>query len=129
MEESNLDKQGKNKDEKKPERDEKGRLLPGNTANLNGRPKGVTLKTRLREMLSEIPKDRQETYLELMLRDILEDAVFKKSEAMRRLVFNYIEGLPRQTIGLGLEEPIEEVNIKIIRSKDDIKLGRDSGVR
>ena len=28
----------------KPLRDEKGRLLPGNTANPNGRPKGKTLK-------------------------------------------------------------------------------------
>ena len=35
-----LDKQAENK----PKRDKKGRLLPGNTANPNGRPRGKTLK-------------------------------------------------------------------------------------
>ena len=38
-----------NQAQNKPERDEKGRLLPGNTANPEGRPKGKTLKEFARE--------------------------------------------------------------------------------
>lgn len=45
--------------ENKPLRDENGRLLPGNTANPNGRPKGKTIKERIREWLEEHPNDMQ----------------------------------------------------------------------
>lgn len=51
----NLEKQ----EENKPERDEKGRLLPGNTANPHGRPKGKTIKERVLDWLENNPEDME----------------------------------------------------------------------
>lgn len=56
MEENeNLEKQEKNK----PLRDEKGRLLPGYTANPNGRPKGQTLKEYWRERFKNMTDEEK----------------------------------------------------------------------
>jgi hypothetical protein len=43
--------------ENKPQRDELGRLLPGSTANPNGRPKQKTIRERIRERLDEHPEE------------------------------------------------------------------------
>src|SRR3990167_9988886 len=55
----NLDKQVK----KKPQRDELGRLLPGYTANPNGRPKGKSLKEYDREKFAGMTDEEKEEYL------------------------------------------------------------------
>jgi len=47
----------------KPQRDAKGRLLPGNTANPNGRPKGKTLKEWVREQLQNMPEEERIEFL------------------------------------------------------------------
>jgi len=46
----------------KPQRDAKGRLLPGNTANPNGRPKGKTLKEWVREQLQNMPEEERKPF-------------------------------------------------------------------
>lgn len=57
--ENNLDKQEVNK----PLRDEKGRILPGSSGNLNGRPKGKTLKEWLKDKLQLMTEDEREAFL------------------------------------------------------------------
>lgn len=55
--------------ENKPLRDEKGRLLPGNTANLNGRPviteEQIIIKKAIKEYISEYEESLSETLPEL----------------------------------------------------------------
>ena len=83
-------------EDNKPKRDEKGRLLPGNTANPNGRPKGKTIKERVREWLEEHPEDMQA---------FVEHFVTKN----RELGWQMLEGRPQQDIvsdGKALPAPI-----------------------
>lgn len=47
----------------KPLRDEKGRLLPGNTANPNGRPKGQTLKEYQAEQFRQMSPEEKAEWL------------------------------------------------------------------
>lgn len=54
-----LDKQ----EENKPLRDEKGRLLPGNTANPNGRPKGKSLKEYMAEKFRNMSDEEKELWI------------------------------------------------------------------
>ncbi len=51
-------------EENKPLRDEKGRLLPGNTANPNGRPKGKSLKEYQAEKFRMMSDEDKELFLE-----------------------------------------------------------------
>ena len=55
----------------KPERDEKGRLLPGNTANPNGRPKGKTMKEFAREFLMSMGDEEKVEWLKSLGKDIV----------------------------------------------------------
>lgn len=70
-------------DENKPKRDEKGRLLPGNTANPHGRPKGKTIKERVLDWLEDHPDD-MEAFVEHFV---------KKN---RDLAWQMLEGRPSQ---------------------------------
>lgn len=72
--EENLDKQEINK----PLRDEKGRLLPGNTANPNGRPKGKTLKEYQAEQFRNMSDEEKADWL----KDVGKDIRWKMSEGM-----------------------------------------------
>lgn len=66
----------------KPLRDEKGQLLPGNTANPNGRPKGKTLKEFARDLLMTMNEEEKVEYLKTLPKDI---------------VWKMAEGNPHQT--------------------------------
>lgn len=52
-----------NQEKNKPARDEKGRLLPGNTANPKGRPVGKTLKEYSAQKFREMTDDEKEEWL------------------------------------------------------------------
>lgn len=75
----------------KPERDNLGRLLPGNTANPNGRPRGKTIKERVREWLEEHPDD-MDAFV----------AYFVKTN--KELAWQMLEGRPYQDILSGGEK-------------------------
>jgi len=91
----------------KPQRDEKGRLLPGNTANPNGRP-AFSLTSILKEELQNIPEGEKVSRAISVMRKILKQAEDGDATS-QKLVMNYIEGMPRQNIGLdgGDGSPIE----------------------
>ena len=52
-----------NQKDNKPKRNSKGQLLPGNTANPNGRPKGQSLKEYEREKFSKMTEEQKEVFL------------------------------------------------------------------
>lgn len=62
--------------ENKPQRDELGRLLPGNTANPNGRPKGTTLKEYQAEKFRSMSNEEKDQWLA----DIAKEVRWRMSE-------------------------------------------------
>ena len=88
--------------ENKPARDKLGRLLPGSTANLEGRPKGsgLNLTSLLKEKLEEIPEGSKESYKELFLKTLLHKALVEKDLQSLKLIINYTDGLPMQSLDL-----------------------------
>lgn len=89
------------------------RFKVGEVNNPAGRPKGsgvgVNLTTILKKRLLEVPKDHVKTYAELFIDSILYQAFVLNDQKAMRLIFNYVDGLPRQTIGLdgGEGQPIK----------------------
>jgi len=76
-------------------RDEHGRLLPGHTANPNGRPKkGYSITETFREMFEKDPKKKAE----------LASTIFAKAMqgdiAAMKLLWNYMDGMPMQGVEL-----------------------------
>ncbi len=96
----------KEQENNKPERDEKGRLLPGNTANPHGRPKGKTIKERVLEWLEENPDDMQSFVNHFV----------KKN---RELTWQMLEGRPSQDLTTGGKElPQPILNVRREEDKD-----------
>lgn len=92
---------------KVPARDAHGRLLPGGTSNPRGRPKGaISLVHYLREELEREVKDKDSEGNEekvarglRLMRKILTKAEQGDPHTLK-LVMNYIEGLPKQSVDL-----------------------------
>lgn len=109
--------------ENKPARDERGRLLPGNTANPNGRPPGsFSLTAMLKELLQEVPEGQKLTYAQAFIKKMLHKAINEGDEQTQKLIMNYIEGLPRQPIDLGVDkESLSELTqfFKILAERKD----------
>ena len=93
------------KAEKEVLRDEKGRIQAG-SAPLNpaGKPKGSKhLTTLLFNALLERAKNEdvtlsKNTYSDLLIKRILNDAIIKGNSSMIHLIVNYIDGMPEQGI-------------------------------
>ena len=66
------DKQEKNK----PMRNEKGQILPGFSGNLNGRPRGKTLKEYQAEKFREMTDEQREEFL----KDIAKELQWRMAE-------------------------------------------------
>lgn len=79
-------------------RDAKGRWLPGEPPNPNGRPKGsgLTLTPLLKAKLEEVPEGKKETYKELFIKTLLHKALVERDEKSLKLIINYVDGLPKQ---------------------------------
>jgi len=78
------------------QRDEKGLFKKGFSANPSGRPKGsFSLVEMIRNKLQEVPEDDQRSYAEMLINQIVESAL-KGNKDDKRLIMNYIEGMPQQ---------------------------------
>lgn len=93
MDEDSQDLTGGNK----PERDERGRLLPGNTANPAGRPKGsISITSAIKRKLEECPEGNKKTYLELLVERVMKKAIIDQDVPMLRTLWQYVDGMPTQ---------------------------------
>ena len=120
-----LDETGENK----PKRDEKGRLLPGNTANPKGRPVGsLSITAEIKKRLQECPEGKEKTYLEFLVNKILQQAVLEGNEQMIKQIWAYIDGQPKQAVELAgqinissilddLENDRQETSTKILEDE------------
>jgi len=91
-----------------------GRFIEGNPG--GGRPPGsVSLITLLKQKLEECPEGfDKRTYGHLIVDRVLADAIKNGDQAMMRLVWQYIEGMPRQ----GLDHTgIPGTNVYVAPSK------------
>ena len=94
----------------RPQRDEKGRLLPGNTANPNGRPKGISITELVRQELEKVPEGENKiTYAQAFVKKVLHKAIIEGDTIMIKAIWNYIDGMPKQGI-----EVTGEITKKII---------------
>jgi len=106
-------------------RDEKGLFIPGTaTPNPAGRPKGsLSIVSALREKLKEKSKymknGEQLSYLEAFLEKMLKIALDKEDVAMIRDVVNRIDGLPKQDIGLTVDDKREDNPISDLLNKQN----------
>ena len=95
----------------------------GKSGNPKGRPVGsLSITTEIKRALERIPKDQREnkrTYLELLIMKILDKAIKDGDNQMMRAIWNYVDGMPRQSIGLEGNVGALPFMIKII--KDDFK--------
>lgn len=116
------------KSSQKVERDEKGRILPGQPSlNPAGRPKGtISLTAIIKQRLLELSPDQKRTALEWLADNIIQDAL-ENNNKMRQLIWNYLDGMPKQTFGF--DEPITGVKIEITENKNGDKSQSDKGVQ
>jgi len=77
---------------------------PNNNANPKGRPVGAKgLTTQVREALLAIADGKSESYQELLVRKILKKAIVDGNEKMIQLVWNYLEGKPKELIDMNMD--------------------------
>ena len=86
----------------KPKRDDKGRLLPGHTANPNGRPKGSVsvvsaIKRKLEEEYPEASNEQKRTYLDKIVAAYFEEIIEGKDKTLLKDVIDRVDGKPIQT--------------------------------
>ena len=102
-------------------RDDKGRFKEGQSGNPAGKPKGsLSLTAMIKKKLESMSPDEKRTALEMLAENIIQDAL-ESNNKMRQLIWNYLDGMPKQTISHGLEEELEGIEVKIIRKKDEVK--------
>jgi hypothetical protein len=99
----------------KQERNEKGQLLPGSTANPNGRPpKGYSITEMMREMLANKPEVKEAIGAMIAAKAMEGDQVAIKT------LWQYMDGMPSQ--GLELSGPnggVIDTNLSITFVKPD----------
>jgi hypothetical protein len=108
--------------ENKPKRDEKGRLLPGNTANPAGRPEGsISVVSAIKKKLQECPEGKQKTYLHYLVEKIMKKAVIDDDVSMIKDIIDRVDGKPQQRTDLttgGKELPQPLLNLNAIRTNN-----------
>jgi len=91
------------------ERNEKGQLLPGSILNPAGKPKGLrSFTTKVRDALEKIAEGKDYTYEEAFIKAILKKGIIDQDPQIIRLIWNYLDGLPRMPIDFNDETPRTE---------------------
>lgn len=79
--------------------------------NTTGKNKGsLSLKTRLREALNDIQKGTGKNYAELFIEAMMQSGI-KEDGQSRRLILQYLEGMPKETkdVNVSLPKPMLDI--------------------
>ncbi len=108
-----------NTSDKQLETDDKypNRWKPGQSGNLNGRPKGLSITEMVREALEEVEPQSGQKWKDLVIKRILVKAVSEGDANIIKAMWNYIDGMPLQktdltTLGEKLEAPHITIDTK-----------------
>lgn len=104
------------------DRDEKGRFLDGHPK-MGGIEKGwKSPKKRLAEMWKEIPPNQRMSRGDALLLKVWNMAIVEGNEAMIRIIFGYLEGLPRQPIKFEevMEQAPKEMDEKMKKNLENV---------
>lgn len=86
---------------------------PGQSGNPKGRPKGsISLTSQIKKLLEKIVKTQDGTEkqrLEILAGNIISKAINEGNEAMIKLIWNYVDGMPTHSIKREGSRPIIKV--------------------
>lgn len=86
-------------------RDEKGHFLPGHKGIPgSGRPKEISITEIIKKELQRIPDGEKMSYAQAFVRQILKKAIIDGDNATQKLLWNYIDGMPKQNFGLEIDK-------------------------
>ena len=96
---------------------------PGQSGNPKGRPVGArSLKGLLKESLVKIGDGNAEPYDVLLVKRVMKMAIADGNEAMIKLVWSYMEGMPKQTSDVDITsngEQIKSLSSEVIEMAED----------
>jgi len=98
------------------------RFKKGQSGNPSGRPKdSFSLITLLKQELQKCPEgENKKTYAKIMVKKMIDEAMRKGDDQKLKLIFNYCEGLPKQTVDHTSQgEKIENKTLIQINSMDE----------
>ncbi len=85
---------------------------PGQSGNPNGRPRGsISITSVIKKKLEELKPDEKKTYLEDFIEYVIRN--YKYDSSLLKLIWNYVDGMPKQNLKIGLDELVGEVKITI----------------
>lgn len=91
----------------------------GQSGNPKGKPKGtISITQEIKKKLLTCPKGKEKNYLEYMVDMILQKAIIEGDETMLKLIWNYTDGMPKQTIGGDGDNPIKIEFVEIKRNAE-----------
>jgi hypothetical protein len=78
-------------------------FMPGVSGNPKGRPKGTVsiteaIRRKLNEMAPSTDNKEKRTYLEVLIIRIMNKAIIEGDQQMISRIWNYIDGMPKQSI-------------------------------
>lgn len=104
-------------------RDDKGRFPKGVSGNPAGKPEGTfSLITLLKQELQKCPEGQdKKTYADLIVKRMLKEAIEKGDQQQIRLIWNYIEGMPRQNLDItSANKPLQVIIPQVVAGAFDI---------
>jgi len=116
MEKQEENKKKPNENGEKPkERDDKGRFVDGNPGG-PGRTEGtLSITSEIKKKLEQIPnKKKKKSNLILLIEVILDKAIKEKDPQTIKQIWNYIDGMPKQD--LGVEHKIPDNLIELLKN-------------
>jgi len=105
----------------------------GVSGNPNGRPKGsgISITTEIKKKLEECPEGQKATYLQLLINRILKQAIQDGDQKMITRIWNYVDGLPRQSLNADIKSDLKGIiELTYVKEKDSsIEVADDGSSR